>query len=129
MKEPYGEGVASHTDPESCVVSREAGYEVLIRGTCREGIEPRNAWESGCRPCLFMGKATLVDATSRAPTGPARSKTPDMHGTSTCENREALPVSDLKLFATHAMIGSDQPLRRITNRAVRQWHYRLRAFP
>ena len=29
MKEPYGEGVASHTDPESCVVSREAGYEVL----------------------------------------------------------------------------------------------------
>ena len=30
MKEPYGEGVASHTDPESCVVSREAGHEVLI---------------------------------------------------------------------------------------------------
>jgi hypothetical protein len=29
MKEPYGEGVASHTGPESCVVSREAGYEVL----------------------------------------------------------------------------------------------------
>ena len=27
MKEPYGEGVASHTDPESCVVSREAGRE------------------------------------------------------------------------------------------------------
>ena len=30
MKEPYGEGVASHTDPESCVNSREAGNEVLI---------------------------------------------------------------------------------------------------
>ena len=29
MKEPYGEGVASHTDPESCVVSREAGREAL----------------------------------------------------------------------------------------------------
>jgi hypothetical protein len=39
MKEPYGEGVASHTGPESCVVSREAGYEVLIRGTCRRGIQ------------------------------------------------------------------------------------------
>jgi hypothetical protein len=40
MKEPYGEGVASHTDPESCVVSREAGHEVLtIRGTCSERIE------------------------------------------------------------------------------------------
>jgi hypothetical protein len=29
MKEPYGEGLASHTDPESCVVSREAGREAL----------------------------------------------------------------------------------------------------
>ncbi len=25
MKEPHGEGLASHTDSESCVVSREAG--------------------------------------------------------------------------------------------------------
>jgi len=31
MKEPYGEGLASHTDPESCVVSREAGREALTR--------------------------------------------------------------------------------------------------
>ena len=30
MKEPYGEGVASHTDPESCTASREAGREALI---------------------------------------------------------------------------------------------------
>jgi hypothetical protein len=29
MKESYGEGLASHTDPESCVVSREAGHEAL----------------------------------------------------------------------------------------------------
>jgi len=29
MQEPYGEGLASHTDPESCVVSREAGHEAL----------------------------------------------------------------------------------------------------
>ena len=29
MKEPCGEGLASHTDSESCVVSREAGHEVL----------------------------------------------------------------------------------------------------
>src|SRR5437762_11328485 len=59
------------------------------RGTCRRGIEPRNNGKSGCRRCLFGGKATLVGGISRAPTGPARSKTPDMHGTSTRENREA----------------------------------------
>ena len=29
MEEPYGEGLASHTVPESCVVSREAGCEAL----------------------------------------------------------------------------------------------------
>jgi len=29
MKEPYGEGLASHADPESCMVSREAGHEAL----------------------------------------------------------------------------------------------------
>ena len=47
-------------------------------------------------------KTTLVGAVSRAPTGPARSETPDMHGTSTRENREALPVSDPK-------VGADRP--------------------
>jgi hypothetical protein len=29
MKEPYGEGVASHTGPESCVAARESGREAL----------------------------------------------------------------------------------------------------
>jgi hypothetical protein len=60
MKEPYGEGLASHADPESCMDSREAGHEALIRGTCRRGIEPRNIGKSGCPRCLFGGKATLV---------------------------------------------------------------------
>ena len=29
MKERYGEGLASHTDPEPCVAGREAGREAL----------------------------------------------------------------------------------------------------
>jgi len=29
MQEPYGEGLASHTDPESCVDSCKAGREAL----------------------------------------------------------------------------------------------------
>jgi hypothetical protein len=29
MQEPYGEGVASHTGPESCVSAREGGGEAL----------------------------------------------------------------------------------------------------
>lgn len=29
MKESYGEGVATHTEPESCAVSREGSDEAL----------------------------------------------------------------------------------------------------
>jgi hypothetical protein len=60
-------------------------------------LDPTNTWKSGCRRCSFGGKATQVDATSRVPTGPARSKTPDMHGTSTRENRETLPMPVTKM--------------------------------
>jgi hypothetical protein len=52
MKEPYGEGVASHTGPESCVVSREAGYEVLT-GAHADGVSSREI--SGNQvPTLFI---------------------------------------------------------------------------
>jgi len=37
MKEPCGEGIASRTDPESCVVSRKAGHEVLT-GVHADGV-------------------------------------------------------------------------------------------
>lgn len=40
MKKPYGEGVASHTDPESCVVSRKAGREALT-GAHVDGVSSR----------------------------------------------------------------------------------------
>ncbi len=42
MKESYRKGPASHPDPESCVVRREAGARSVDRGTCRPGIELRN---------------------------------------------------------------------------------------
>ena len=52
MKEPYGEGVASHTDPESCMVSREAGREALTRAHV-DGVLRREM--TGIRmPTLFI---------------------------------------------------------------------------
>src|SRR5437867_13221729 len=62
-------------------------------------IKPLNIRKSVCRRSLFGGKATQVGALSRAPAGPAKSKTPDLHGTSTRENREALSAPDTKLRA------------------------------
>jgi hypothetical protein len=37
MQELYIEGVASHDDPESCVVVRKDGERSVGRGTCRQG--------------------------------------------------------------------------------------------
>jgi hypothetical protein len=42
MKEPYKKGVASRLGPESCVVSRKAGYEALTGVQAGRAIEPRN---------------------------------------------------------------------------------------
>jgi RNA-directed DNA polymerase len=38
MKEPYGEGVASHPGPESCGVVREGGAEALTGGSAGEPL-------------------------------------------------------------------------------------------
>ncbi len=44
MKESYGEGVANHTGPESCVVSREAGYRSVDRARCDGVLRGRRPW-------------------------------------------------------------------------------------
>ena len=47
MKESYGEGVANHTGPESCVANRKVGIEALTGEIAGQGIEPRNILDSG----------------------------------------------------------------------------------
>ena len=42
MRELYIEGVATHDDPESCVVVREGGGEALTGARAGRAIEPRN---------------------------------------------------------------------------------------
>lgn len=41
MKEPYAEGLATHSGHESCAGGREATREALDSGMYRLGIEPR----------------------------------------------------------------------------------------
>ena len=40
MQEPYGEGLASHTDPESCVVAREGKGEALTGAHAGRAAKP-----------------------------------------------------------------------------------------
>ena len=63
MKEPYGEGVASHTDSESCVVSREAGHEALT-GAHVGGVLSREMLGNQEPTLSLWRKATLVGAPS-----------------------------------------------------------------
>jgi len=41
MRVPYGEGVASHTDPESCGCTRKGAVEALTGARAGWAIEPR----------------------------------------------------------------------------------------
>jgi RNA-directed DNA polymerase len=92
MKESYGEGIASHTGPESCAAVREAlTGERAGRVFSRESelLRDADAVGEGGRP--HPGRRHR-----KTPRSPARSETPGMHGHISRENRESpgLPVVD-----------------------------------
>lgn len=89
MEVSYGEGVASHTGPESCAVAREGGGEALTgesagRVSSRENygqLRGADAVETSGRPHrLRRQRETRWD--------PARSETPSTHGSTSHGNRE-----------------------------------------
>ena len=71
MKEPYGEGPASHTGPESCVVGGNARGEAL---TGEDAGQPLSSEirRSACRPCPDRGKAIRAVPLSREASADAR---------------------------------------------------------
>jgi len=89
MQESYGEGLATHTDPESCAVDREVGGEALT-GECAGRVLSReiggrlrgaDAVEKGGRPHRpRRQRETRED--------PARSETPSTHRGTSHGNRE-----------------------------------------
>ncbi len=96
MKESYGEGVASHTGPESCVAVREGDSEALtgeqagrVLSRERASLRDADAVEEGGRP----HPARRYRETRWSP---ARSETLRMPGHTSRENRESpwLPAAD-----------------------------------
>ena len=96
MKESYGEGVATHTGPESCAAARKGGGEALtgeragqVFSRERMVLRDADAVEEGGRP----HPARRHRKTRRSP---ARSETPSMSGYTSRENRESpwSPVAD-----------------------------------
>src|SRR5262245_60490606 len=88
MREPDIEGVATHDDPESCVVVREGAVEALTGVHVGGAIEPRNPWNRDADAVVKAEGNTGGCAIRKQLPGPARSVNPGMRGNSTRENGE-----------------------------------------
>jgi hypothetical protein len=88
MKESYGEGLATHADPESCGAACEGGVEALTgaragRVFSRESTSLRSA--DAVRRCGRLHSARRYRETRR---DSARSETPSTYGSTSHENRD-----------------------------------------
>lgn len=94
MQVPYGEGVATHTGPESCVAAREGRREALTGGSAgwvlsREIDEPLQ----GADAVEVSGRRHWTCRYREARLDPARSETPGMRGSISHGNRESPRLS------------------------------------
>ena len=94
MKESYGEGIASHTGPKSCVGARKGEGEALTGVhtgpvLSREIVAPpRGGLLRGADAFEHSGRPHRKRRQGEALTDPARSQTRRMYGTTLRGNRE-----------------------------------------
>ncbi len=95
MKESYGEGLATHTDPESCVGAGDCAGEALTGEgagwvSSREINAPlREQWVlRGADAVEEGGRQNRARRHRKARRDPARSQTPRMHGSTSHGSRE-----------------------------------------
>jgi len=101
MRVSYGEGVATHTGPESCVGAGNRVGEALTgeragRVLSREIHAPQLRVLRGADAVEEGGRLHRVRREREARRDPARSETPSMHASTSHGNREIPPLS-----ATH----------------------------
>src|SRR3989442_15228929 len=96
MKESYGEGVATHTGPESCAAGREDDGEALTGGRAGR-VFSREIHAPWLRPRALRGADALrrsgrphrAHRQREVRPDPARSETPGMLGHAAHGNRES----------------------------------------
>jgi hypothetical protein len=111
MKESYGEGVANHTGPESCIVVREDGGEALTGERAGQPLSRENE-ESlpGADAVEESGRQHRLSCQRKRQLDPARSKTLGMHGSTLHGNREILSPSGRRVRPDR--IGKSKDARR-----------------
>jgi RNA-directed DNA polymerase len=93
MKESYGEGLATHTGPESCTDTREGGRETLTGGRTGQVFSRERMTLRSADAVRRSGRPHSVRRQGQARRGSARSETPSMCGHTSRENRESLGSS------------------------------------
>jgi hypothetical protein len=95
MKESYGEGLATHAGPESCVeTAREGGGEALTGGSAGQVLSreihapPKGGLLRGADAVEKGGRQHWECRVCEAPLDPARSETLCTHGNTSRGNRE-----------------------------------------
>jgi RNA-directed DNA polymerase len=88
MKESYGEGVATHTDPESCGAVREDGVEALTGARAGQVLSRESTFLRDADAVGESGRLHPAHRYREMRRGPARSETLCTYGDTSHENRE-----------------------------------------
>ena len=90
MKESYGEGLASHTGPESCAGTGNRDREALTGVRAGQVSSRESNFDWGANAVGESGRQHSLDRHREIRWDPARSKTLCMYGNTSHGNREIL---------------------------------------
>jgi hypothetical protein len=90
MKESYGEGVATHTGPESCGAARKGGVEALTGVRAGQVFSRESRSLRGADAVRRSGRPHPARRYRERLRNPARSETLCTYGNTSHENREIL---------------------------------------
>src|ERR1700687_6147585 len=88
MKESYGEGLATHTGPESCGGARKSTAEALTGVRAGRVFSRERRSLRGADAVKESGRQHQLSRYRERQADPARSETPGTHGNTSRENRE-----------------------------------------
>jgi RNA-directed DNA polymerase len=96
MKESYGEGLATHTDPESCGATCKGGVEALTGARAGQVFSRESSSLRGADAVRRSGRHHPARRYREMRRDPARSETLCTYGNTSYENREILcpPTAD-----------------------------------
>jgi hypothetical protein len=110
MKESYGEGLATHIDPESCGAPCKGGVEALTGARAGQVFSRESELLRGADAVRRSGRLRPAHRYREMLWDPARSETLCTYGNTSYENREILcpPTAD----GTVGRVGKSKDARR-----------------